>query len=77
VECISGDGTFYLFPSMQKLINNLGLKNDLELTSHLIDKAGVALVPGSAFGLEGHVRLSFATSDDVLKEALKRIASVA
>jgi aspartate aminotransferase len=77
VECISGDGTFYLFPSMQKLINNLGLKNDLELTSHLIDKAGVALVPGSAFGLEGHVRLSFATSDDVLMEALKRIASVA
>jgi aspartate aminotransferase len=77
VECISGDGTFYLFPSMHKLIKNLGLKNDLELTSHLIDKAGVALVPGSAFGLEGHVRLSFATSDDVLKEALKRIASVA
>jgi aspartate aminotransferase len=77
VECISGDGTFYLFPSMHKLIKNLGLKTDLELTSHLIDKAGVALVPGSAFGLEGHVRLSFATSDDVLKEALKRIASVA
>ncbi len=77
VECISGDGTFYLFPSMQKLIKNLGLKNDLELTSYLIDKAGVALVPGSAFGLEGHVRLSFATSDEVLKEALKRIASVA
>lgn len=77
VECISGDGTFYLFPNMHKLIKNLGLKNDLELTSHLIDKAGVALVPGSAFGLEGHVRLSFATSDDVLKEALKRIASVA
>jgi aspartate aminotransferase len=77
VECIAGDGTFYLFPSMHKLIKNLGLKNDLELTSHLIDKAGVALVPGSAFGLEGHVRLSFATSDDVLKEALKRIASVA
>jgi aspartate aminotransferase len=77
VECISGDGTFYLFPGMHKLIKNLGLKNDLELTSYLIDKAGVALVPGSAFGLEGHVRLSFATSDDVLKEALKRIASVA
>lgn len=77
VECIPGDGTFYLFPSMHKLIKNLGLKSDLELTSHLIDKAGVALVPGSAFGLEGHVRLSFATSDDVLKEALKRIASVA
>ncbi|HEX5057226.1 MAG TPA: pyridoxal phosphate-dependent aminotransferase [Gammaproteobacteria bacterium] len=77
VECIPGDGTFYLFPSMSKLIKNLGLKNDLELTSHLIDKAGVALVPGSAFGLEGHVRLSFATGDEVLKEALKRIASIA
>jgi aspartate aminotransferase len=77
VECIPGDGTFYLFPGVHKLIKNLGLKSDLELTSYLIDKAGVALVPGSAFGLEGHVRLSFATGDDVLKEALRRMASVA
>jgi aspartate aminotransferase len=77
VECIAGDGTFYLFPNVQKLMKHVGVKTDVELTSHLIDKAGVALVPGSAFGLDGHVRLSFATSDDILKEALKRIASVA
>lgn len=77
IDCIAGDGTFYLFPNVQGMIDRLdGVSNDMELTSYLVDHAGVALVPGSAFGLPGHVRLSFATSDAVLKEALKRIASV-
>jgi aspartate aminotransferase len=77
INCIAGDGTFYLFPNVQGLIDRLdGVTDDMQLTSYLVDHAGVALVPGSAFGLPGHVRLSFATSDDVLKEALKRIASV-
>jgi aspartate aminotransferase len=77
INCIAGDGTFYLFPNVQGLIDRLdGVNDDMQLTSYLVDHAGVALVPGSAFGLPGHVRLSFATSDDVLKEALKRIASV-
>ncbi|MBN1379676.1 MAG: pyridoxal phosphate-dependent aminotransferase [Gammaproteobacteria bacterium] len=77
VECIAGDGTFYLFPSMHGLIKKLGLNNDLELGSYLVDKVGVALVPGSAFGLEGYMRLSFATSDEALTEALARIAKAA
>lgn len=77
IDCIAGDGTFYLFPNVQGLIDRLdGVNDDMQLTSYLVDHAGVALVPGSAFGLPGHVRLSFATSDEVLKEALKRIASV-
>lgn len=77
INCIAGDGTFYLFPNVQGLIDRLdGVNDDMQLTSYLVDHAGVALVPGSAFGLPGHVRLSFATSDNVLKEALKRIASV-
>ena len=75
-ECIDGDGTFYLFPNVKGAIQAIeGVKNDAELAKYLIDKAGVALVPGSAFGLPGHVRLSFATSDEVLQEALKRIAA--
>ncbi len=74
IECIPGDGTFYLFPSMQGLIEKLdGVNDDLELASFLIDRAKVALVPGSAFGLPGHMRLSFATGDQVLQDALQRI----
>lgn len=77
IDCIAGDGTFYLFPNVQGMIDRLdGVNNDMELTSYLIDQAGVALVPGSAFGLPGHVRLSFATSDAILTEALRRIGSV-
>ena len=78
IECIAGDGTFYLFPNMQGMIDKLdGINDDLELGSHLVDNAGVALVPGTAFGLAGHMRLSFATSDEVLTEALARIAKAA
>jgi len=76
-ECIKGDGTFYLFPNVEKAIANLdGVSNSSELSSFLLEKAEVALVPGSAFGLEGHLRLSFATSDEALTEALRRIKAV-
>ena len=77
IDCIAGDGTFYLFPNMQGLIDKLGLKNDMELAAHLVDNAGVAIVPGSAFGLEGHARLSFATSDSNLEQAIERIGGAA
>jgi len=77
VECLATDGTFYVFPSVSGLIEAIdGVKNDLELAEHLIEKAGVALVPGTAFGLGGHARLSIATSMDNLEQALDRIESV-
>jgi len=77
VECISSDGTFYTFPRVQGLITALdGVSNDLDLAEHLIEKAGVALVPGTAFGMPGHVRLSIATSMDNLRNALDRIERV-
>lgn len=75
-ECSPGQGTFYAFPKVEGAIQALGLKNDQELAEHLIEKAEVAVVPGSAFGAAGYVRLSFATSLGVLEEALKRIGSV-
>jgi aspartate aminotransferase len=76
VSCLPTDGTFYLFPSVQELIDRLpGISNDLEFAEHLIEKAGVALVPGSAFGLGGHIRLSIATSMANLEKALERIES--
>ncbi|MEE9444927.1 MAG: pyridoxal phosphate-dependent aminotransferase [Cocleimonas sp.] len=77
VECIAADGTFYVFPNVEKLIERVeGVSNDAELAEHLLDKTGVALVPGSAFGLGGHIRLSFATSMENLEKSIERIASL-
>ncbi len=73
VSCLPADGTFYLFPNVQVLVDRLpGVANDLDLAEYLIEKAGVALVPGTAFGLGGHIRLSIATSMANLEKALDR-----
>lgn len=75
VECLSTDGTFYVFPSVKGMIEGIdGVADDLQLAEHLIVNAGVALVPGTAFGMGGHVRLSIATSMENLENALDRIA---
>ena len=77
IECAPSDGTFYTFPKVQGLIDAVdGVNNDVELAEHLIEHAGVALVPGSAFGTSGHARLSIATSMDNLRNALDRIEGV-
>jgi aspartate aminotransferase len=74
VVCLPADGTFYCFPHMQTVIDRLDqVSDDIELAEYLLDKAGVALVPGSAFGAPGYVRISFATSMDILKDALARL----
>ena len=74
VECIKSDGTFYVFPNVEKLFTKLdGIDNDLDFAEYLIEKAGVALVPGSAFGCPGHIRISIATSMENLENALDRI----
>jgi aspartate aminotransferase len=74
IECIPTDGTFYVFPNVEKLIARLeGINDDLEFSEYLIEKAGVALVPGSAFGCQGHIRISIATSMKNLENALDRI----
>lgn len=77
IQCLPGDGTFYVFPNVEGLMQKLGCKTDLELSDLLLQKALVALVPGSAFGAPGHVRLSFATSDKVLKGSVERIKALA
>ena len=67
-------GAFYSFPEVSGLIARLeGVNNDIEFAEYVLDKVGVALVPGSAFGLEGYVRLSFATSMDNLEKAVYRL----
>jgi aspartate aminotransferase len=74
-KCLHGDGTFYAFPEVSEVIANIkGVNNDLELAEYLLNEAEVAVVPGSAFGAENYIRLSFATSLEILKEAVARIS---
>ena len=76
VECLPCDGTFYSFPSFRAVIGRMdGVDDDVALAQLLLEKAEVALVPGSAFGLSGHLRLSFATDMGSLEKALSRIAT--
>lgn len=72
LECLETDGTFYAFPSAHRLMERLGLENDLALTELLIEN-GVAIVPGSAFGCDGNIRLSIATSMSNLQKAMERM----
>lgn len=73
IDVIPADGTFYIFPSVQRIIKQRGFENDIEFADKLLEDAGVALVPGSAFGNEGCIRISFATSMDALREAMDRL----
>jgi len=76
VECLASDGTFYSFPSFHAVIARMdGIENDVQLAEYLLEKAEVAVVPGSAFGSDGHLRLSYATDMGSLEKALSRIAA--
>ena len=68
------DGAFYAFANFQGVIGKkAGINNDIDLCEYLLNEVGVALVPGSAFGLDGHMRISYATAMSVLEDALGRI----
>jgi len=73
VTCIESDGAFYAFPSFKGAMEKAGVADDVEFAEKLLTDAGVALVPGSAFGTPGYARLSFATSMDKLKDAITRL----
>jgi aspartate aminotransferase len=72
-ECRPGEGTFYAFPRVSGAMRSLNLATDADLATYLLNEADVAVVPGSAFGAEGYLRLSFACSLEALEEAVKRI----
>ena len=77
MHCTPSDGTFYSFVNIQSFIDSRSdLNSDVEVANLLLDKVGVALVPGSAFGSPGHMRLSFATSMQNLESALQRINQI-
>lgn len=73
VDCIASDGTFYIFPDFTQVMKNMGIADDVALASKILEEAEVALVPGSAFGSPGHMRISFATDMQSLQKALERI----
>ncbi|ANJ67786.1 aspartate aminotransferase [Halothiobacillus diazotrophicus] len=76
VVCLPSQGAFYSFPDVSGVIKRMGLADDVALTELLLEQGGVAVVPGTAFGAPGHVRLSYATSMADLEEALRRMAEV-
>jgi aspartate aminotransferase len=78
ISCNSPEGAFYVFPECKDLIgkstpDGKKINTDTEFATYLLEEALVAVVPGSAFGLEGFFRISYATSDEVLKEACERV----
>lgn len=73
LQCLPSQGAFYSFPDFRQVMAKLDQSDDVALAEYLITEAGVALVPGSAFGAPGYMRLSFATSMENLVEALNRI----
>lgn len=75
VRVLESDGTFYSFPDFNEAIKRLGYRNDTDFAEMLLEK-GVALVPGSAFGAEGYMRLSFTASQAALEQALDRLENV-
>ena len=72
VTCLLAQGAFYLFPNVAKF----GLSSQ-DFCARLLEKEKVAAVPGSAFGAEGYLRLSYATSDETIVKGLERLAASA
>ena len=80
INCLKPDGAFYVFPSCKDLIgkkdiNGIKIENDTDFVQSLLENNGIAVVQGSAFGLEGYFRISYATSMENLEKALKKISN--
>jgi aspartate aminotransferase len=80
LTCVNPQGAFYVFPNCKKLMNKKTssgkvIKNDTDFATYLLEETGVAIVQGSAFGLEGYFRISYATSMQILEKAVAKIKS--
>ncbi|TBW55710.1 pyridoxal phosphate-dependent aminotransferase [Marinobacter halodurans] len=74
IKCLPAQGSFYCLPDFSPIIESLpDVDDDRELADWLLDKLGIAMVPGSAFNAPGHMRLSFAASDKTLQKGLDRL----
>jgi len=73
VHCTRPEGAFYVYPNISAYIGRGGLKSSIDVANRLLHEAHVVTVPGEGFGTREHIRLSYATSSAVLKEALQRM----
>jgi len=73
---VAADGAFYIFVNVQAAMQSLNISNDVEFSSYILEQAEIAVVPGSAFGMEGYIRISYATSTKLLAEAMQRLRSL-
>ena len=78
LTCARPEGAFYVYPSCAGVIGKTApggkvIENDGDFATYLLEAEGVAVVPGVAFGLSPYFRISYATSDEALKEACTRI----
>jgi aspartate aminotransferase len=76
VSCLAGAGTFYAFADVSKAMVAMGCRDDNEFAELLLNRGGVAVVPGSGFGAPGHMRISFACSMQTLEKAIERLGAV-
>jgi aspartate aminotransferase len=72
INCLTPDGAFYVFPEISGLFNDK-CKNSLELSSLLLNEIKIATVPGIAFGNDNYIRLSYATSEELIIKGLERL----
>lgn len=81
IECRKPEGAFYAFPSVQGLLGKSDgdrtVSTDLDFCDYLLDTVGMAVVPGTAFGAPGFVRISYAASNEQIEDGLKRLADAA
>jgi aspartate aminotransferase len=73
VQCAEPHGTFYAYPNIGAVLGRDGIRNTVEFSERLLEKARVAVVPGEAFGTQQHIRISFATSIEELERGLDRL----
>lgn len=75
-RCVPAAGAFYAFPDVSEAMRRKGIADDTAFSELLLKEGDVAVVPGSAFGAPGYIRLSFACGIDTLKEAVARMRRV-
>lgn len=73
LSCVKPDGAFYVFPNVKKIVEQSPFNSTDEWVAQLLEEEKLAIVPGSAFGAADYVRLSYATSLDILEEAVERL----
>jgi aspartate aminotransferase len=73
ISCLSPEGAFYAFPNIKPILANSTFKTSAEVQLHLLEKYHIAVVSGSAFGIEGYLRISYANSLEALKDAVARL----